>query len=230
MGAKLDLTGQVFHRLTVISEAGRSKDKKVIWNCECLCGNSVAVVSSFLRSGDTKSCGCLRKEKLSEMVNEKVKTHGLSKHPLFKVWDSMKERCYNPNHKSHKDYGERGITVCDKWRYSFEEFYNDAILGYAKGLQLDRVKNDEGYAPENIRWVTAQQNNMNRRGSKNGSSKYKGVGWDNTRNSWRAWIKKDYKLKGLGYYGSEDDAALAYNEAAKELFGEYAYLNKIETN
>ncbi len=228
MGAKLDLAGQVFHRLTVISEAGRSTDKKVTWHCECSCGNKVIVVSNHLRRGTTRSCGCLQKEALSRTISEKVKTHGLTNHPLFKVWENMRDRCSNPRHKSYKYYGGKGILVCDRWDSAFKNFYADVIDGYGKGLQLDRKDNNGNCEPENVRWVTPQQN-MQNIGSRGGSSStYKGVSFNKKHQKWAASITRDGKKKWLGLFTKEEEAAAVYNQAAEALFGEFAYLNNIK--
>lgn len=228
MGIKLSLVGQVFGRLTVVSESKELKGKNVTWSCKCLCGNTVVVAGSPLVCGRTKSCGCLQKEQLAKTVSEKVKTHGLSKHPLHKVWSSMKERCYNPKVSHYKYYGGRGVKVCDRWKDSFENFYNDVIEGYNKGLQIDRIDNDGIYEPSNCRWVTQQQNRLNRGSVSGSSSKYKGVFWDKKAKKWRVVISKDGVKHRLGWFNDEDEAARVYDRAAQELFGEFAYLNIIK--
>lgn len=222
MGKKLDLVGQVFGRLTVVSKADRSNSRKVLWNCECSCGNSKVVRGCSLKSGDTQSCGCLNAERAKGLHT----THGLHKHPLYKVFIGMIDRCFNPKSTHYEDYGGRGITICDRWKDSLGNFIEDVAVGYGKGLHLDRINNDGNYTPDNVRWVTPQQNNMNRGGAKNSTSKYKGVSWNKATTKWRADIRKDGKLHYLGLFTDETEAALAYNEKAKELFGEYANLNK----
>lgn len=89
---KLELAGQKFGRLTVISEAGRDKFSRVLWNCECSCGNFKVVLGYNLNKGVTHSCGCISKERLKEINT----THRLHKHPLYQVWNDMKNRCFNP--------------------------------------------------------------------------------------------------------------------------------------
>lgn len=142
----------------------------------------------------------------------------------------MKDRCYNPNNAAYERYGGRGITVDGRWLESFEHFYEDVYKEYQKGLELDRVDNDGNYELANTRWITPQQNAMNRRSRSNSSSKYKGVSWNTKIGKWTAQIGLNRKVKYLGAFTDEEDAALAYNKAARELFGEYANLNKIETN
>jgi len=88
--------------------------------------------------------------------------HGLHKHPLYKVYDAMKQRCFNKNNKQYKDYGGRGITVCPEWINGFQNFFDWAMRnGYKKGLHLDREKNDLDYSPQNCRFVTQAENNRN---------------------------------------------------------------------
>jgi len=219
----IDLTGRIFTRLTVLSEAGRNNHKQVMWLCECSCGNKATIRGGSLKSGGTKSCGCLHKEAMVDLLT----THGLREHPLYMVWGGMKTRCYNENFHQYSDYGGRGITVCDRWRDSFEDFYNDMVGHYKKDLQLDRVNNDGNYEPSNVRWVTHQQNGMNRRGAQNGTSGYKGVSWKGEKGKWVAQIQVNGKKQHIGYFLDEQAAAQAYNDAAVELFGKYANLNKI---
>lgn len=85
---------------------------------------------------------------------------------LYGVWCSMKSRCENPNRQKFKDYGGRGISVCEKWHDSYEFVLWALLNGYRKGLQLDRINNDKGYSPENCRWVTPKENSRNRRNTK----------------------------------------------------------------
>lgn len=219
MVEKLDLNGMVFGRLTVTQKADkRGNRRQVMWICSCECGNIVTTRGGSLTSGHTKSCGCL------------AGTHKLSHHPIYSVWCDMIRRCTSINSKSYSNYGGRGIKVCDRWLESVGAFYRDVVANYKEGLELDRINNDGDYEPSNVRWVTHAQNQRNKGSFKGSSSKYKGVGWDKAANKWTARISKDGRDKYLGCFTSEADAALAYNIAAKELFGEYAYLNKIETN
>lgn len=218
---KLDLNGKVFGRLVVIREdTERSKSGDVKWVCRCNCGKEVSIIAASLNNGHTQSCGCLRKEKMT--------SHGLHKHPLYKVYVYMKSRCNNTKDSSYIRYGGKGITVCDRWLESFENFYNDVIEGYSKELQLDRIDNDGNYEPSNCRWVTHSQNQMNKGANRESSSRYKGVHWDKRSSKWVAQIGFNKKPTYLGRYDCEKEAALAYNKKAYELNGEYAYLNKIE--
>ena len=218
---KLDLNGKVFGRLVVIREDNkRSNSGDVKWVCSCTCGKEVSIIAASLKSGHTQSCGCFRKEKMT--------SHGLHKHPLYRVYMDMKSRCNNKKDTGYARYGGKGVSVCDRWQESFENFYEDVEENYMQDLQLDRIDNDKGYSKENCRWVTHSQNQMNKGASKNSSSKYKGVHWDKKASKWMGQIGFNGNSIYLGYFTCEKEAALAYNKKAKELFGKYAYLNKIE--
>ena len=165
-----DLTGQQFHYLTVIERAENTKQGKTQWLCKCVCGKKVIVAASDLKKKrhPHKSCGCMGK-KLAAEANS---THGMSKHPAFGVWHSMKQRCEDPNHPAFHNYGGRGITVCSRWQSSFENFWEDMGPTYRQGLDLDRIDNDKGYSPENCRWTSRKINCRNRRCSRYVDSVY----------------------------------------------------------
>lgn len=160
-----NLTGKRFERLVVLKQIndyikpnGKHESN---WLCQCECGNIVEVLGYSLKSGHTKSCGCLHEENLKTVAI----THGDSYSKLYGVYTSIIDRCYNPNNKRFKDYGGRGIIVCDEWKDSYLNFKTWAIFsGYKEGLSIDRENNDLGYNPSNCRWVTriVQQNNMRR--------------------------------------------------------------------
>jgi len=216
----MDLVGVVFERLTVLEKDPlRDSNGSSKWICKCECGTIKSVLHGNLRSGHTKSCGCIHKESST--------SHGLSKHPLYKVYMYMKKRCNNIKDTGYARYGGRGIKVCDSWLESFENFYEDMKDGYKKGLELDRRDNNKGYSKENCRWVTSAQNNMNRGSFKNSSSKYKGVTKVKSSNTYKARIYKGGKTYNLGTFTCEKEAAEVYNKKALELFKEYANFNKI---
>lgn len=151
-----DLTGQRFGRLVVVQENGKIKGK-TSWLCKCDCGNERVAIGTYLKTGHTKSCGCLLEE--TRKLPKKT-THKQSKSRLYKEWCSMKSRCGDGYH-GKENYKEKGITVCDEWQ-KFEPFAEWALSsGYKDDLTLDRIDNDKGYSPDNCRWVTmkAQENN-----------------------------------------------------------------------
>ena len=159
---KIDLTGQRFGRLLVIREAGR-KNGHVAWLCRCECGNEIVVSGDNLRRERTQSCGCLRRELRRELNT----THGCYQKTWYTVYCSMMQRCGHSKGGSEqmlRDYRDRGITVCDLWQKSPLDF-GDWLLshGWHKGLQIDRIDNNQGYTPENCRVVTPKDNINNRR-------------------------------------------------------------------
>lgn len=170
MKAKPVPIGTVFGRLTVISEPiyiknKTNSNKTRFFECLCLCDNTKTVRYGDLNSGDIKSCGCLHKEAVSKQFT----THGLSKHPLYKIHKGMHDRCYLLSCKSYKDYGGRGIKICSEWRAKegFIEFFKWAVKnGYRKGLEIDRKNNDKGYKPSNCRFVKKKLNLNNKSNNK----------------------------------------------------------------
>lgn len=168
MAEKIDMTGRVIGRLLVIEECGRDAHGNVLWRCRCLgktgddCGNEVIVRGGDLRSEHTTSCGCHKRERVSEARM----THGMSKTRLYTIWSDMLTRAgvhKGAPEEVKRAYQDRGITICDEWLV-FENFRDWALShGYKEGLQIDRRDNDKGYCPENCQWVTPKENANNRR-------------------------------------------------------------------
>ena len=153
------MVGEKFNRLTVISQDSSKKNKKHrYYLCHCDCGKTVSVRSSDLRTGNTKSCGCLKRERLVEMTT----THGESKTKLYNVWNGMMTRCNNPKSDHFYRYGGRGIKVCDEWLHNYTAFRDWALShGYEDGLTIDRIDVDGNYNPDNCRWITSAEQMKN---------------------------------------------------------------------
>lgn len=162
MGKFIDLTNMQFTRLKVIKRIA-NKNKKVMWLCECSCGNKVEVSGSNLKNGRVKSCGCLRGNNYSKIIDNYIKENGYSiskadKDRLYSIWSSLKVRCYNPNVDIYKYYGGIGVEMCTEWKESFSNFAIWAISnGYKSGLYVQRLNKKGNYSPENCSWITKEE-------------------------------------------------------------------------
>lgn len=204
MSKKVDLTGLTFNRLTVVREVSPKilpsggKDRR--WLCKCSCGNYKEVSGNHLKSERTKSCGCLRQEK--------IKKHGMSHTSEYGIWESIKHRCLNVKNKRYKDYGGRGIKICDRWLNSFENFYKDMGSRPNKDYSIERLDNNQGYTPDNCIWVERSKQARNQRMQSNNTSGVTGVSFDAPRNLWCAsWydletgkrMAKSFTVREYGY-------------------------------
>lgn len=170
-----NLTGRQFGRLTALEQAPRTYSGnryRVAWRCKCQCGNELTVASDSLLGGSTSSCGCLHSEVIS--------IHKGSNMPEYQVWRGILGRCYNKQFHAFDAYGGRGIAVCDRWRFGengrhpFECFIADvglrplSLAGSRSEFSIDRIDNNDGYRPGNVRWATSGQQARNRRSYKGG--------------------------------------------------------------
>ena len=157
----IDLTGQRFGRLTVVERAGTA-GSNATWLCNCDCGNVKIVSARSLKTGNTKSCGCL----FNEANAKRCVTHGAKKTRLYRIWQGMKRRCDTPSASCYKDYGGRGIAVCEEWLHDFPAFQNWAFAnGYAEDLTIDRIDVNGNYCPDNCKWSNAETQANNKRTS-----------------------------------------------------------------
>lgn len=152
----IDLTGKSFNRLTVLRRNG-SKSNFAAWECRCICGNIVTVAGVNLRKGHTTSCGCAVKDFIVG-VN---KTHGCTGTPTYRSWLKMRERCLDESNIGFALYKGKGITVCERWRDSFENFLAD-MGERPEGASLDRIDSSGPYTPDNCRWASATTQSRNR--------------------------------------------------------------------
>lgn len=149
-----NLANKKFGMWTVLNYAGNSK-----WSCICECGKKSLVTKTHLKSGHSQSCGCLHKEKI-----KKLKTiHNEYGSPEYITWQNMKKRCLDIKQKHYKDYGGRGIKVCDRWLESFENFLEDMGKRPSNKFSIERINNNGNYEPSNCKWATQEEQKLNKR-------------------------------------------------------------------
>ena len=170
-----------------------------LYECQ-YCGKEFEAQSNNIKHG-LKSCGCQRKG-----IN---KTHGLTYNKFYKTWYGMLQRCNNPKIKAYKNYGGRGITVCEEW-LDVRNFvaWSESTYPNIEGYTLDRINNDKGYSPENCRWVDRATQGLNQRMKKNNTSGYVGIYWNNKNNNWKAFIYLSNGRFNMGTFSTKEEAIL----------------------
>lgn len=169
---RVDITGMRFGRLTAVRYTGDTAypcGKKVsMWECKCDCGKTVTLPLSALRTGNTKSCGCLKKEKMKEHSDSLIK-HGDADSRLYMVWERMKNRCNNARSSSYRFYGAKGVSVCEEWNNDYGAFRDWALAnGYSYSAKrgectIDRINPYGNYEPNNCRWISMKEQFKNLR-------------------------------------------------------------------
>lgn len=193
-----DLVNKKFGRLLVTGYHGR-RGAKSKWNCVCDCGSPAIVFANCLKSGMTKSCGCIRKERAQTIKL----SHGMAESKEFNAWMHAKSRCSNPNNIGFKHYGGRGIAVCEKWAKDFSAFFAD-MGPCPPGMSIERVDVNGNYEPGNCKWATQAEQTLNTRRTRwiecNGQRKPLAV-WAReigaTQQNLRSRLKNGYSLKEI---------------------------------
>jgi len=215
-GVYKDLKGKVFGRLTVIEPVGKNKAGQYIWKSFCSCGNEHIVAGTSLIEGQTKSCGCLAKD----VKGKASTTHGKSRTPEYHAWKNALYRCTKPNNKKYKDYGGRGIKMCDRWSEplpsGFLNFLED--MGSCNGLTLERLDVDGDYSPSNCIWTDRYQQSYNTRIQSTNTSGFTGVSQLKD-GRWQSYINHKGKRYSLGYYDTLEQAVEVRKNAELKYYG-----------
>lgn len=202
----LDLLGHKYNRLEVIRFYGKARQgsRSVrLWECLCVCGNTVITDAGHLRSGNTTSCGCAHIDAITK--------HNRSRSPEYRIWLGMHQRC-REDAVGNQYHGAKGVRVCEEWK-SFERFLADMGERPTPDHTIDRIDNDGNYERGNCRWATETQQQRNKGLQKNNTSGATGVSWHERHQRWYAHAKRNGKSIYLGHYPDVESA-----DAAKRAF------------
>jgi hypothetical protein len=236
-GKTLELTGQVFGRLTIVSRAD-TVHGHIRWDCICDCGKKKIVRGASLTSGDTISCGCFAKERALEASVKyyldaannpdfiyPATTHGMSSDPTYHIYRGMLTRCNTPTSPGYAHYGALGVKVCSRWQESFKDFLSDVGLRPSVEFSLERLDGLKGYEPGNVVWATDTQQARNKRMYKSNVSGKTGVRFVKRSDSWLATstnprtnvsIVRTFSARKYGY----DEAYLRACRARDEMIAD----------
>lgn len=213
MGKKIDETGNVYGRLTVIREAGLDKHGQYRWECLCDCGQTTYQQGGTLRRGLVVSCGCYK----DEIRGKASITHGMSSTKIYKTWQGIIARCENPNHFSYNRYGGGGVSICKEWRESFERFYVD-MGDIPEGCEINRKRAAKEYNKENCEWVSISVQAYDKGMLCTNTSGRTGVNFDIDAQLWTAQLNKEGKVYKKRFASFEE--ACEYREQLEvEHFG-----------
>lgn len=183
-------------------EMSKYKARYGIYKCK-YCENTFKAQSRDVKNGKTQSCGCYQKQKATK--------HGMFYHRLYSVWNAMMKRCTNVKSISYKNYGGRGIKVCERW-LDIKNFIEDMDATFSNELSLDRIDNDKDYSKDNCRWTNKKTQSRNTRKIRiSNTSGYRGVCFNKQANKWQSYITVNYKIIHLGYFNSPLEGARAYD-------------------
>ena len=210
----------------LLKETNKDKIRAGLYRC-MLCDKEFKAAIYNVKKGITKSCGCIKSQRIKE-ANTKHNIWSINKR-LYMIFTSIKDRVLNPKYINYKDYGGRGIIICDEWIKDIKAFYKWAMEnGYEEHLTIDRIDNDGNYCPENCRWTTKTIQRRNTRIAKNNTSGFKGVSYNKKANKYKAQTKVNNKSIYLGSFPTAVEGAIAYNNYIIENNLEGFILNEIE--
>jgi len=206
------MIGKRFGFLTAICDSDvRDRSRQKFYRFRCDCGVEKDIGPAAVRRGEVVSCGCYARMRRKESNTK----HGMVGTPTYNTWDSMIQRCTNPNNKRYVDYGGRGITVCAEW-FDFSNFLKDMGIK-PSGTSIDRIDNNGGYCKENCKWSDVYEQAKNKRVPVVNTSGCVGVSYNKLKKKWMSYITRFGKTKFLGYYSDIDDAIKARKLAESTL-------------